>query len=160
MQTQHMFGTVVPQIIGVEAPQERTVVIEESGTSDFGTRGPTGRPVGGDAARLACTSDRQAEGYGNRRKAPGGRDHRAFDEDQRRISIIDEPPPEEGRRQMDRLAGDQKPGRSERLLKPKPPGRPLGSAPHSGESCGADQKDLTPEDFCSRQIRPRSIEWG
>jgi hypothetical protein len=105
-------------------------------------RRPTGRAVGGDAARVAGPSDRQVERDNDRSNAISGGDRRTLDEDPRRISIIDEPPPEEGRRQIDGLAGDQKPGRSERLLKAKPPRRPLGSAPHFGESCSADQKDV------------------
>ena len=64
-----------------------------------------------------------------------------------RIGVVGEPPPEEGRRLVDRPAEQLEPGPAELRLEGEPPSRPFRRRPHEGEHDGADEEDLAPEDL-------------
>ena len=65
----------------------------------------------------------------------------------RRIGVVGEPPPEEGRRQIDRPAERARTRVAELRLEAEPPCRPLRRAPDGGEHDGEDDEDLAPEDL-------------
>ena len=70
------------------------------------------------------------------------------------------PPPEEGRRQVDRRAHQFEPGRPELRLEAEPPCGPLRRRPHGREHDREDDEDLTPEDLGCGQGLPPSMIWG
>src|SRR5690606_35639695 len=109
--------------------------------------GPSGRAIGGGVLRLACAPDRHADGDGDGDEATRRRDDPALGEDLRRVGVVEIPPPEDGRRIIDRNAGEFEPRRAELGLKAEAPGDVLGGAPSGEEDDEEDDGDLPPEDF-------------
>ena len=68
----------------------------------------------------------------------------------RRVGVEGEPPPEEGRRRIDRPVAEHEPGRPKLGLIGERRGGPLRRGPHGCEHDQEDREDLTPEDFGCR----------
>src|SRR5690606_2472094 len=131
--------------VAVVLAEHHTVSAEQSGGTDFPVFGPACRAVGGDVLCFPRPDDRHEDGGGDGDETARRRDERAFDEDRRRIGIEREPPPKEGRRIVDRPAGQIEPRVAELRLKPEPPCGPLCRRPGHYQDNGEDDGDLAPE---------------
>ena len=145
--TQHMLGTVVPQIAVAQTAKHDAVGSQKSGTPHLPCIGPTRRAVRRDVLSFFRAPDREDDGDADGCDPAARGDAPALDEDLRRVGIELEPPDEEGERLIDRPAPDHEPGGSELRLESKTPGRPLGRRPEEGEHDHRDEEQLTPEDF-------------
>ena len=146
-ETENVLGTVVTEIVPGELAEDDAVGSEQTRRLHFAPFGPARRAVCLDVLRLAGAPDGHADGDGDGDEAPGRRDVGAFDEDRRRIGVVEVPPPEEGRRIIDRPARQIEPGGAELGLESKPPGRPLRRRPGREEHDQEDGGDLAPEDL-------------
>ena len=147
------------KVVILPAPEDDAVGLEQPRAPDLPLLDPARRPVGGDPFRLARPQDRHRDRDGDRRDAPGGGGEAAFDENVVGVGVRSEPPPEERRRLVDRLAEDAEPGRAELRLKPEPPRRPLRRRPQEGKHDGADkstwpQRILVPDMRQSKASKP------
>ena len=140
------------KVVAVELAQHHAIRTEKSGRLNLPFIGPARRAIGLDILGLARTPDRHANRYGNRNEGLRRRDEGTFDKDLRRISVIDEPPPEEDRRVIDLPARQFEPSTSELRLVGEPPGRPLGRSPDGEQNDQADNDHLAPEDFGSGHL--------
>src|SRR5690606_34194538 len=104
-----MLGTVMAQIVLGMTAKHDAIGAEQSGRADFSVLGPSGRAIGGNVARLPCPDDRHEDGGGNGEEAARYGDDAALDEDRGRVGVERKPPPEEGRRVVDRQARQLEP---------------------------------------------------
>jgi hypothetical protein len=77
----------------------------------------------------------------------GCRDEAAVDENVVGVGVVGEPPPEEGRRPVERPAEELEPRRTELRLEAELPRVPLHRHPEEDEHNGADDQHLAPEDL-------------
>src|SRR3981081_542988 len=136
-------------VVAVELTQDNAIRTEKSGRSDLPRISPASRAVGFDILGLTCPPDRHADRYGNGDKTSRRRDEGTLDKDQRRIGVVDEPPPEEGRWVVDLPTRQLEPGAAKLRLVGEPPGGPLGCSPDGEQNDQADNDHLSPEDFGS-----------
>src|SRR3974377_2308838 len=120
---------------------------EKSSITNFAGLGPPCRAIGSETLHLSCAPDRHRDRYNDSGDPARGGDIGALDEDMWRIGVVGKPPPEEGRRLIDRPTQNFEPGMAELGLVGKAPGDPFRRAPHEGEHDGADEEHLPPEDF-------------
>ena len=149
-EAQHMLRPIVAEIVAVQPAQHHAIRAEQSGRLHLLGRGPTRRTVGGDVLGLTRADDRQGDGDGDGEETARSRDDRSFDEDRGRIGIVGVPPPEKGRRIVERPAAQLEPWCAKLPLKSEPPRRPLGRAPDRRQHDDDDDGDLAPEDTASR----------
>ena len=133
------------QVVALILAEHHTVRAEKAGGTDFPILGPACGTVGGDVLCLPRPDDRHEDGGGDGDEAARRRDERAFDEDRRRIGIEREPPPKEGRRIVDRPAGQIEPRVAELRLEAEAEGNPLRRGPGHYQDNGEDDGDLAPE---------------
>ena len=120
---------------------------EQAGLTNFPGLGPSGRAIGGDALYLPRPPDRHGDRHDDGGDSAGGGDVGALDEDVARISVVGEPPPEEGRRLIDWPTEYLEPRKAELGLERQTPSDPLRCSPDEGEHDGADEEHLAPEDL-------------
>ena len=125
--------------------KDHAIGTEQSGSMDFLVLGPSRRTVGGDVARLARPDDRHEKSGGDSEQRPGRGDERALGENTGRIGVIGKPPPEEGRRIIDRPSRNIEPWIAELGLKAKAEGHPLCRSPDHHQDNGEYDNDLAPE---------------
>ena len=101
-EAQHMLGSVMAKIGAVEPAEHNAIRSEQAGGLDLVGVRPARRAVGLGMAGLAGAPDRHADGDGDGDKAARGGDQRAFQKNVWRVGVIEVPPPEEGRRWIDR----------------------------------------------------------
>ncbi len=131
---------------------------EQSGRTDFLVFRPSRRSVGGDVAGFPRSNDRHEDGGGDGDEAARYRDDAALDEDSGRVGVEGKPPPEEGRRIIDRQARQIEPWRSKLGLEAEAKGNPLRRRPRHHQNDGDDYGDLTPKDSASAQCRLQSAK--
>src|SRR5690606_5236319 len=153
-----MLGTVMAQILPVVSAEQDAIGAEQSGRADFPGLGPSRRSVSGDVARFPRPDDRHEDGGGNGEEAARYGDDAALDEDRGRIGIEGEPPPEEGRRIVDRQARQLEPWIAKLGLEAKAERYPLRRRPRHHQNDGEDDSDLTPKDSASAQCRLQSAK--
>ena len=127
-----MLRTVVAQIVVSPSPEQRSIMASEAGLSNFPGFGPPGRAISGGALCLPGPPYRHGDRHGDGRDPAGGGDVRALDEDVARVSIVGEPPPEEGRRLIDWPAEEFEPWKAELGLEGQTPSDPLRRSPDEG----------------------------
>ncbi len=146
-EAQHMLRAVVAEIGVIELAKHNAVRAEKPGRLHLSAVGPAGGAVGLDVLRFARPPDRHANGNCDRDEAAGRRDIGALDKDRRRIGVVEIPPPEEGRRVIDRPARNLEPWMAELRLEAKAVCRPLRRGPGREQHDQEDDGDLAPEDF-------------
>jgi hypothetical protein len=144
---QHMFRPIMAEIVVPPAAEQYAVMPEQPSFSHLARFGPASGAIGRDTLRLARTPHRNGDGDHDGRNAPGSGDVGALDKDVPRISVVSKPPPEKGRRMVNRQAENFEPWMAKPRLKAKPPRGPLRRRPDEGEDGGADEEHLAPEDF-------------
>src|SRR6185437_15151800 len=127
-----MLRTVVAQIVVSPSPEQRSIMASEAGLSNFPGFGPPGRAISGGALCLPGPPYRHGDRHGDGRDPAGGGDVRALDEDVARIRVVGEPPPEEGRRLIERPAENLEPGAAKLGLEREAPSHPLRRSPDEG----------------------------
>ena len=146
-EAQDMLGAVMAKIVVAPSAEQHAVVAEQAGFANFARLGPARRAVGRDALDLSRPPDRHGDRNDDGGDPAGGGDIGALDEDLARIGVVGEPPPEEGRRLIERPAEDLEPRAAELGLERKAPGNPLRRSPDEGEHDEADEEHLAPEDL-------------
>ena len=149
-EAQHMFGAVVAQIVAPEPAEHDAAVAQQPGGGDLAAGGPARRAIGLGVLQLARTPHRHADGDDDRGEPARHGDEGAGLEYLRRVGVEGEPPPEEGRRRIDRPVAEHEPGRPKLGLIGERRGGPLRRGPHGCEHDQEDREDLTPEDFGCR----------
>src|SRR5690606_33547696 len=144
---------VMAQIIAFVLAKHHAIWAKQSGGADFPVLRPSCRTVGGDVARFPRPDDRHEDGGGDGEEAAGCRDDRALDEDRGRICIEGKPPPEEGRRIIDRPARQLEPRLTKLRLEAKAEHDPLRRRPGHRQNDSEDDGNLTPKDSASAQYR-------
>ena len=142
-----MLRTVVAQIVVAPSAEQRAIMAEQAGLSNFPGFGPAGRAISGGALCLPGPPYRHGDRHDDGRDPAGGGDVRALDEDVARIRVVGEPPPKEGRRLIDWPAEEFEPWKAELGLEGQTPSDPLRCSPDEGERHGADEEHLAPEDL-------------
>src|SRR5271156_3643898 len=104
-----MLRTVVAQIVVSPSPEQRSIMASEAGLTNFTRLGPASGAKGGDALHLSRPQDRHGDRHDDGSDPTGGGDVCALDEDVASIGVVGEPPPEEGRRLIERPAEDLEP---------------------------------------------------
>ena len=146
-EAEHMLGTVVAKVSAAPAAQHHAFGVKQAGVTDLSGFRPASGAIGGDRLGFARPPDRHRDGDDDGGDRARRCDIGPFDEDFGSIGVVSEPPPEEGRRRIERPAEQRKPRPSEFRLKGKPPSRPLGRRPNEGEDDGADKQHLAPENL-------------
>ena len=146
-ETQDMLRAVVAQIVVAPSAEQHAIMAEQAGLANFTGLGPTRRAIGGDALDLPRPPDRHGDRHDDGGDSAGGGDVGALDEDVARIGVVGEPPPEEGRRLIERPAEELEPRAAELGLESKAPRDPLRRSPDEGEHDEADKEHLAPEDL-------------
>ncbi len=160
-----MLGSVVAQIVALQLPQHHPVRAEQPCRLHLSLHGPTRRTIGLDVLGFGRAPDRHADGDRDRNEAAGCGDVGTLHKDGRRIGVVEIPPPEEGRRIVDRPTDQLEPWLAQLKLEAELPRRPLCRAPSRQQHYQGDDSDLAPENFsrghgrCSFLVsdyRPRS----
>ena len=144
-------------VLGMTA-EDHAIGAEQPRRADFPILGPSRRSVCGDVACFPRPDDRHEDGGGDGEEAARYRDDAALNEDRGRIGIERKPPPEEGRRIIDRQAGQLEPWRSKLRLEAEAKRSPLRRCPHHHQNDGEDDRDLAPKDSSSAQCRLQSAK--
>ena len=131
------------------------VRMEEPGPVNLGFRRPPCRAVGRDGLGFPRPPHRHADRKADRCEAAGGCDCGPLDEYAWCVGVEVVPPPEEGRRQVDRRICNLEPGRAKLRLEAESPRRPLSGAPHRRQHDRKDGDDLAPKDLGGGQVGPR-----
>ena len=142
-------ATPASVLLALEPAEDDAVRVEQPGGLHLLGIRPARRAVGLGVPRLARAPDRHADGG----EAAGRSDQGTLYEDARRVSVEEVPPPEEGRRRIDRQAGEIEPRRAELRLEVEPPRGPLRRALGCGEHDGEDGENLAPENLGRGQGR-------
>jgi hypothetical protein len=145
-----MLGAVVAQVVAPEPTEHDAAVAQQPSGGDLPARRPARRAIGLGVLQLARTPDRHADGDDDRGEPARHSDERAGLEYLRRVGVKRKPPPEEGRRRIDRPVAEHEPGRPKLGLIGERCGRPLRRGPNGCEHDQEDREDLTPKDFGCR----------
>src|SRR5579883_326345 len=144
---QHMLRTMMAEVGAAPPAQQHAVGMEKPRLADLARLRPARGAVGRDLLHFSGPPHRHGDRHDEGRDAAGPRDEAAGDEDVVGISVISEPPPEEGWRLVHRPAKQAEPGMAEPRLEGELPGGPLRRRPEESEDDGADEKDLAPENL-------------
>jgi hypothetical protein len=142
-----MLRAVVAQILVAPPAEQDAIMAEQSGPANLRGLGPSGRAVGGDALHFSRPPDRHDDRHDDGGDSAGGGDIRALDEDVASIGVVSEPPPEEGRRLIERPAKNLEPRAAELGLERQAPRNPLRRSPEEGGHNETDKEHLAPEDL-------------
>jgi hypothetical protein len=136
----------MPQIKSLEPPEDHAICPGKAGTSNLRLVRPTCRTVCGRRLRLSSSPYRHRKCSYDGKDSARCSDACALDEHSWRIGIVGIPPPEEGRRKIDRNAWRKfKPGVTKLGLIAEPPRRPLRRGPRREQHDGQDAGDLAPK---------------
>ena len=146
-EAQDMLRAMVAEIGTTPAAEKNAVRMKKSRLANLARFGPSRGPIGRDLLHFAGTPDRHGDRHHEGSDTAGARNEAASDEDLVGVGVVGKPPPEEGRRLVDRPAEQHEPGTAKLRLKGELPSRPLCRRPHEDEDGSADEKDLDPENF-------------
>ena len=149
-ETQHMLRPVVAQIVAAEPPEHHAIVAEQTGGAHFPAFRPARRAIGLGIRQFTRAPYRHGDGDDDGGEPARHGDERAGLEYLRRIGVVAEPPPEEGRRRIDRPIPQHEPRSAKLRLVGERRGGPLCRRPYGCEHDQEDREDLTPEDFGCR----------
>ena len=146
-EAQHMLRPIVAQIAALVAAQHDAIGSAESSGFDLLRLRPAGRAVGLGILRLAGAPDGHADRDSRGDDPTRCGDVGSLDEDVGRVGVVGVPPPEEGRRKVEREMQQLEPRVAELWLEAEAPGRPLRRAPDRQQDDRKDGDDLAPENL-------------
>src|SRR3546814_13451787 len=125
----NMLGAIVAQIGFAEPAEHDPFAPEHPGSAYLAPARPSRRTIGLGLLPFAGAPYRHGDRDDDSGEPARRRDQRALVEDRRRIGVEGEPPPEEGRRQIDGIIAYEEPGFAEPGLEGERRRRPLCRAP-------------------------------
>ena len=118
---QHMLRTMMAEIRAAPTTQQHPFGVEKPGLANLLRLRPARGAIGGDLLHFPRTPDRNCDSHDEGHDPAGARDVAAGDEDVVGISVVSEPPPEEGLRLINRPPKEGEPGAPELRLEGEPP---------------------------------------
>jgi hypothetical protein len=147
-EAQHMLRSIVPEIMSLKTTEHNAVQAGETSSTKLQLTRPPCGTVRRRRFRFPGPPHRHRECGHDRDDPARCRDDCPFDEDVRYIGIVSVPPPEEGRRKIDRNARREfEPGLAELGLIAEPPRSPLRRGPRREQHDSQDDGNMIPEYF-------------
>ena len=147
-EAQHMLRTMMAEIGAAPTTQQHPVGVEKPGLANLARLRPARGAIRRDLLHFPRTPDRHCGSHDEGCDAASARDEAAGDEDVVGISVISEPPPEEGLRLIHRPPKEGEPGVPELRLEGQLPSGQLCRRPNEAEHGGEDEQSLDPKDLC------------
>ena len=142
-----MLRAMVAKIGASPTAEQNAIRTKETRPANLARLRPARGPVGRDLLRLAGAPDRHCDRHREGSDTASTRNEAASDEDLVGVGVVGKPPPEEGRRLIDRPAEEHEPGTAKLRLEGELPSCPLCCRPDKDEDGSADEKDLDPENL-------------
>src|SRR6195256_2551699 len=146
--TQHMFGTIMPEIAATQTTKHDPVRPKKSRAPNLPYVGPARRAIRRDDLGFLRAPDREDDGNSHGCDPTTCGDAPALNENLRCVGVELEPPDEEGKWLIDRPAANHEPGGTELRLVSQTPGGPLRRSPEEAEHDDRDKEQLPPKDAC------------
>src|SRR3546814_3376519 len=141
----NMLGAIVAQIGFAEPAEHDPFAPEHPGSAYLAPARPSRRTIGLGLLPFAGAPYRHGDRDDDRGEPTRRRNQRALVEDRRRIGVEGEPPPEEGRRRIDRIIAEAEPRVAKLGLEGERRRRPLCRAPDRQEDDQKHSRYLAPE---------------
>ncbi len=109
---QDVFRAFMAKVSAAMQAEEYAGWFVEAGLANVGDFSPARRTVGRDKLRLPRAPHRHGNGDQYRHQAAAGRDGAAYAEDAWRVAVVEEPPPEQSPRVIDRRTEEVEPRRA------------------------------------------------
>jgi hypothetical protein len=137
-----MLGTIVAEIMVIQALKEDAGTPVEAGRFDFPGRRPAGRAVAGDIMRLPGAPQRAGHRRAASNEAARTRDRTHTVEGVRGVGVEMIPPWKKRPGMIDRPAAEDKPRQAQLGLPCQPPRRPFGREPNARDHDAEQDNDL------------------
>ena len=133
-EAQDMLRPMVAEIDATPEAEKNAVRMKKSRLANLARFGPSRGPIGRDLLHFAGAPDRHGDRHHEGSDTASAGNEAASDEDFVGVGVVSEPPPEEGRRLVDRPAEQDEPGPAELRLKGELPGGPFRRRPQTKPS--------------------------